>query len=447
MIDALADLARRLVACDTTSAKSNLPAIELLADRLQALGFRTRVQSWQADGSRQGEPRPTAGPAEPGGLASPAIPIRFRGRSSPDGRAMRCPLEIGDERVYGRGASDMKPSSRSRGGGGQISDRGLSRPLVLLLTADEEVGCLGAARTRSRADDSPRRPAANVLLDRRADLLGSLQRPQVDRHLRRVRARSNRTQRSPELGLERDWCGGDGAHRDRTVPSRAALESVARRFATSSRVPYATVNLGTIPAARAANMIAEQCVIRMARARSPMPTLSNLSRDRAAPRDAGRARSGRSGRQRANLTRRTAGRSGMLAPRGTELEAALLRAARLPRGTRGITRRRRLSLPIGRRAIVDLRSGRLRRGASAETRASLACIRGRRRRHPLGHSSGCASREGRCAGPRRGQKEIHQRLARRPSREATTRRPKSMALRTMARVLSAPCKRAQPPPV
>src|SRR2546423_13246542 len=68
MIDALADLARRLVACDTTSAKSNLPAIELLADRLQALGFRTRVQSWQADGVAKANLVAMAGPPEPGGL-------------------------------------------------------------------------------------------------------------------------------------------------------------------------------------------------------------------------------------------------------------------------------------------------------------------------------------------------------------------------------------------
>jgi len=34
-MEPVADLTRRFVACDTTSAKSNVPAIELLADRLE----------------------------------------------------------------------------------------------------------------------------------------------------------------------------------------------------------------------------------------------------------------------------------------------------------------------------------------------------------------------------------------------------------------------------
>ena len=46
MSDELLELTRRLIACDTTSALSNLPAIDLLADWLDSRGFRTGRQSW-----------------------------------------------------------------------------------------------------------------------------------------------------------------------------------------------------------------------------------------------------------------------------------------------------------------------------------------------------------------------------------------------------------------
>jgi acetylornithine deacetylase/succinyl-diaminopimelate desuccinylase-like protein len=105
MIDALVDLARRLVACDTTSAKSNLPAIELLADRLHALGFRTRVQSWQADGVAKANLVATAGPAEPGGLIVSGHTDTVPWEEQPGWTRDALALEIGDDRVYGRGSS------------------------------------------------------------------------------------------------------------------------------------------------------------------------------------------------------------------------------------------------------------------------------------------------------------------------------------------------------
>jgi len=106
----LVRLARRLVACDTTSARTNLPAIELLAGASEGHGFRPRVQSWgESVGATKANLVAAAGPPEPGGLIvcghTDTVPWEGQPWLEP---LSRCGSRIGDSGFTGRGTSDMK---------------------------------------------------------------------------------------------------------------------------------------------------------------------------------------------------------------------------------------------------------------------------------------------------------------------------------------------------
>src|SRR5207247_2742224 len=107
-MNGVVDLASRLVGCDTTSARTNLPSIELLAERLEGQGFRQRVQSWKGDGAIKANLVAVAGPPEPGGLivCGHTDTVPWEGQPGWNREPLR--LEIDDQRVYGRGTSDMK---------------------------------------------------------------------------------------------------------------------------------------------------------------------------------------------------------------------------------------------------------------------------------------------------------------------------------------------------
>jgi acetylornithine deacetylase len=137
MIDPAAVL-RELVAIDSTSAKSNLPVLDVLERHVSGLGFATRRQAWtDPAGVRKANLIAQRG-GEQGGLAlvghTDCVPF------DPDwAGALRPSLE--DGKLYGRGAADTKAFLAAML---SAASRTQAAPLQLVFTADEEVGCLGA---------------------------------------------------------------------------------------------------------------------------------------------------------------------------------------------------------------------------------------------------------------------------------------------------------------
>ncbi|MEJ1965507.1 MAG: acetylornithine deacetylase [Gammaproteobacteria bacterium] len=131
-----------LVGFDTTSRSSNLALIEWVRGYAASLGLHAEAVQ-NADGSKANLLL-HAGPEVPGGIVlsghTDVVPV--------DGQAWTsAPWELTsrDGRYYGRGTADMKGFIALALASLQSLDvRLLTKPLIIALSHDEEVGCLGA---------------------------------------------------------------------------------------------------------------------------------------------------------------------------------------------------------------------------------------------------------------------------------------------------------------
>jgi len=160
----LYEVASRLIGFDTVSSKSNVEAMEYLGTHLDDHGFRVSLQRTEVAGVAKVNLVACAGPAEPDGLivSGHIDTVPFAGQPGWQRDPLR--LEVEDTQVYGRGTSDMKGFlAQCLDAAARLNLAALKRPLVFIFTADEEVGCLGAAR----------------LLPLLPDLLGEIPQPRL----------------------------------------------------------------------------------------------------------------------------------------------------------------------------------------------------------------------------------------------------------------------------
>jgi acetylornithine deacetylase len=143
----LYDTLRRLVALDTVSTRSNIGAAEFLAERFAAAGFKVAFQRLDISGVGQTNLVAWAGPAREDGLiiSGHIDTVPFEGQ--PGWTRNPLGLEIDGDRVYGRGTSDMKGFlAQCVDAAARLDLPALERPLVFVMTAAEEIGCLGAEK-------------------------------------------------------------------------------------------------------------------------------------------------------------------------------------------------------------------------------------------------------------------------------------------------------------
>ena len=159
-LDAAQELLCALVAFDTTSAKSNLALIAFIEDYLKGHGVAsTRVPS--PDGAKA-DLFATIGPKGHGGIGlsghSDCVPVEGQRWTSD-------PFTLTERggRLYGRGSCDMKgfiacvlaavPSFKART---------LNQPIHIIVSYDEEVGCIGVRPLISRLGKDLPRPRAVI---------------------------------------------------------------------------------------------------------------------------------------------------------------------------------------------------------------------------------------------------------------------------------------------
>jgi acetylornithine deacetylase len=257
----LHEIAARLIATDTVSSRGNAAAMGELGDRLEAAGFQVRLQRWGEGAEAKANLVAVAGPPEPDGLVLSGHLDVVPFADQPGWTRDPLRLAFAGERVYGRGTSDMKVFlSQCVEAAARLDVASLRRPVVLLFTADEEIGCLGAARLVPQLDA----------------LLGGVPRPAL-----------------AWIGEPTSWrvlfahkgvaafgvtVRGRGGHS--SVPSAGvnAIAVAAQAMALVGELqaelrarprpdfaaifpeaPYTTLNFGTVQGGTAANVIAEQC--------------------------------------------------------------------------------------------------------------------------------------------------------------------------------------------
>jgi acetylornithine deacetylase len=257
----LHDTAARLIAADTVSSRGNAAVMGELGDRLDAAGFRVRLQRWGEGDGAKANLVAVAGPPEPGGLVVSGhldvVPFADQPGWTRD------PLRLGFEgdRVYGRGTSDMKVFlAQCVDAAARLEPAALRRPLVFLFTADEEVGCLGAAR----------------LVPELGVLLGGVPVPAL--------AWIGEPTSWRVLHAHKGVCAfavtvhGRGGHSSVPTAGVNAIAVAAQALAVAGELqaelragprrefaavfpdaPYTTLNFGTVEGGTAANVIAERC--------------------------------------------------------------------------------------------------------------------------------------------------------------------------------------------
>lgn len=155
------EILERLVACPTVSRDSNLPLIDWVRNYLADHGIDSHLVK-DASGTKSNL-FASVGPAEEGGLVlsghTDVVPVDGQAWSSDPFK-----LTARGSRLHGRGACDMKgfiAAALSRVPHWKASR--LSRPVHLMFSYDEEVGCLGAPSMIAAASEALPKPAAVIV--------------------------------------------------------------------------------------------------------------------------------------------------------------------------------------------------------------------------------------------------------------------------------------------
>ncbi len=261
----LESLLAELVAHNSVSARGNRPLMAALAQRCEDAGARVALQEWGEGAHAKANVVAVLGPDEPEGLALSGHADVVPFADQPGWTRDPLKLAADGDRLYARGTADMKGFiAQCLAALPRIDAAKLVRPVVLLFTADEEVGCLGAQRLV---------PALPELLGRcPAPRLAWIGEPTSGRVFHahkgvvdfeiRVSGRGGHSS-VPEAGANAIAGAAEVATRLGSLQAEHRARPSARFAALFPEAPYATFNLGTIHGGSASNMIADTCTLRV----------------------------------------------------------------------------------------------------------------------------------------------------------------------------------------
>lgn len=248
--EALVPLLRELVGTDTTSSRDNAPLIALLAPRLERAGFSLEFQRYRDEaGVEKTNLLAHKGPrAERAGLAlvghTDCVPFDPEWTEA-------LTLTEREGKLYGRGSCDTKAFIAAALTAATRADAsGWKSPLLLVFTADEEIGCVGA----KRLVDAGIGRARHAIVGEPTSLTPI--RAHKGYCLAEVEVRGREGHSAfPETGESAIFRAGRLLSRIETLATTRLREQQDGVFAP----PFTTVNVGTIQGGKAKNVIPGAC--------------------------------------------------------------------------------------------------------------------------------------------------------------------------------------------
>jgi acetylornithine deacetylase len=245
------DLLATLVGFDTTSAKSNLALIGFVQDTLKGHGVEaTLVPS--SDGAKA-DLFATIGSKGDGGIAlsghSDCVPVDGqRWTSDPFTLTER------DGKLYGRGTCDMKGFIACVLASVPLfKTRPLKEPVHIIISYDEEAGCMGVRPLIARLGGDLPRPRAIIVGEPTSMAV-------IDAHKRIDAYRTTVTGREahsslPALGVNAISAAAALVGELDRIGAAIAAKQNDQRF----EPPFSTVSVGTIKGGTAANIVPKTC--------------------------------------------------------------------------------------------------------------------------------------------------------------------------------------------
>ena len=252
-VDTATALLGDLIAFDTTSRNSNLPLIDYVADYLSDLGLSPRII--RSENGDKANLFVTIGPDIAGGIVlsghSDVVPV--------DGQDWATdPFEMTekDGRLFGRGAADMKGFiACTLAKTPEFAARGLSRPLHLAFSYDEEVGCLGVGRMIDVIASELPKPAA-VIVGEPTNMQIANTHKGICAHTTTIHGREAHSSR-PQDGVNAIEAAASFVSYLYRLCDELAETERDDRF----EPPYTTFNAGRVAGGDAVNIIARECVL------------------------------------------------------------------------------------------------------------------------------------------------------------------------------------------
>ena len=254
----------RLIAFDTVSSHSILPAVEYLADEMAGHGFKTSIHSIDVLGATQANLVAWLGPPSPNGLIITGHLDTVPVEGQPGWERDPFKMEIDGDRIFGRGTSDMKGFlAQCADTARTLEQARLKRPVVFVFTADEEVGMLGARELapglQPLLGDVPQPKLAWIGEPTSYTVLHA--HKSICTFEVRVRGRGGHSG-TPDQGVNAIAVMGKVIEALGHLQAERRLIESAEFTDVFPESPYEVMNLGTVRGGLATNVIAEECMLR-----------------------------------------------------------------------------------------------------------------------------------------------------------------------------------------
>lgn len=258
-------LASKLVGFDTVSAHSNCEAVDYIANYVQDAGLQVRVLTDEEGGVKKSSLIAWTGPATQDGLIisghTDVVPFEGQPGWQYDPLVMQ---RVGD-RIYGRGVADMKVFlAQALLAAKEQQLAKFKRPLVFILTYDEEIAGQGSARlVKVLPERFTEIPLPSVaLIGEPTDFEIFPAHKGYAAFNVRVHGKGGHSS-VPARGLNAIEKMADVIRIIRETDQELQQKATAENKELFAECPYSAFNFGTITGGLASNMIADSCQLAM----------------------------------------------------------------------------------------------------------------------------------------------------------------------------------------